>query len=128
MAGTNSIAIGTVTQHPLLDRAVITLKSGLTAAILADLFGARVTIRQGLFTGTGITVVGLETTRTTQTQVSTTGQQASVGTAFETGVGWVGVTTYVDQHGSLRIKKEVLCSLSGIQTGNTPIYDANPTG
>ena len=131
VAGTNSIAIGTVTQHQLLDRAVITLKSGLTAAILADLFGARVTIRQGLFTGTGITVVGLETTRTTQTQVvgvSTTGQQASVGTAFETGVGWVGVTTYVDQHGSLRIKKEVLCSLSGIQTGNTPIYDANPTG
>ena len=41
--------------------------------------------------------------------------------------GWVGVTTYVDQHGNLRVKKETLVAMSGITTGNVPIYDTNPT-
>ena len=36
--------------------------------------------------------------------------------------GWVGVHTYRDQHGNLRVKSEVLVAMSGIQTGNTPIY------
>ena len=30
--------------------------------------------------------------------------------------GWVGVTTYVDMHGTLRVKSEVLVALSGITT------------
>ena len=39
--------------------------------------------------------------------------------------GWVGVTTYVDMHGTLRVKSEVLVAMSGIDTnkstiGNTP--------
>lgn len=42
--------------------------------------------------------------------------------------GWVGVTTYVDQHGELRVKKEVLVAMSGITTGNAPVYDADPLG
>ena len=41
--------------------------------------------------------------------------------------GWVGVTTYVDQHGELRVKKETLVAMSGITTGNVPVYDTNPT-
>jgi hypothetical protein len=40
--------------------------------------------------------------------------------------GWVGVTTYLDQHGTLRVKKEVLVAMSGITTGNSPVYDSNP--
>ena len=36
--------------------------------------------------------------------------------------GWVGVHTYRDTHGNLRVKSEVLVAMSGIQTGNTPIY------
>ena len=36
--------------------------------------------------------------------------------------GWVGVTTYRDTHGNLRVKSEVLVAMSGIQTGNTPVY------
>lgn len=31
--------------------------------------------------------------------------------------GWVGVHTYVDMHGSLRVKKETLVAMSGISTG-----------
>lgn len=32
------------------------------------------------------------------------------------GEGWVGVTTYVDTHGNLRVKKEILVAMSGITT------------
>lgn len=31
--------------------------------------------------------------------------------------GWVGVQTYVDNHGNLRVKTEVLVAMSGISTG-----------
>jgi len=34
-----------------------------------------------------------------------------------THAGWVGITTYVDCHGNLRVKSEVLVAGSGIQTG-----------
>ena len=44
------------------------------------------------------------------------------GTQYESGVGWVGVQTYVDSGGNLRVKKEILCAMSGISTGNTPHY------
>ena len=52
--------------------------------------------------------------------------QTGVGTdtVYETGVGWVGVTTYTDNHGNARIKKEILVAMSGITTGNAPAYPA----
>lgn len=31
--------------------------------------------------------------------------------------GWVGIHTYIDQHGELRVKSEVLVAMSGITTG-----------
>ena len=34
--------------------------------------------------------------------------------------GWVGVTTYIDCHGSLRVKTETLVAMSGISTGYIP--------
>ena len=46
----------------------------------------------------------------------------ATGTQFETGVGWVGVTTYNDNSGALRVKKEILVAMSGISTGNSPAY------
>ena len=58
--------------------------------------------------------------------VSTGGDAQSQGTVYETGVGWVGVQTYVDSGSNLRVKKEVLVSMSGIATGNAPIWDSNP--
>jgi hypothetical protein len=36
--------------------------------------------------------------------------------------GWVGVTTYLQNDGQLRVKQEVLVAGVGIQTGNTPTY------
>ena len=40
--------------------------------------------------------------------------------------GWVGIQTYMDAEGNLRVKKETLVAMSGITTGNTPLYDSNP--
>ena len=47
-------------------------------------------------------------------------------TVYEAGAGWVGVTTYVDMHGTLRVKKETLVAMSGISTGNAPVYGNPP--
>jgi hypothetical protein len=59
--------------------------------------------------------------------VATGGREGALTTKYElTHEGWVGVTTYVDSSGSLRVKKETLVAMSGITTGNTPIYDGNP--
>ena len=50
-----------------------------------------------------------------------------VSTAYRTsGVGWVGVTTYMDTHGNLRVKSEILVAMSGITTGSEGIlYPTN---
>ena len=50
----------------------------------------------------------------------------STGTVYETGAGWVGVQTYMGVEGDLRVKKEILVAMSGIGTGNEPVYPANP--
>ena len=54
------------------------------------------------------------------------GVDAASGTSFETSAGWVGVTTYTDCQGNDRVKKEVLVAMSGISTGNAPVYPSNP--
>jgi len=46
----------------------------------------------------------------------------ATGTQYETGVGWVGVTTYLDNDNNLRVKKEILVAMSGITTGNQDAY------
>jgi len=51
------------------------------------------------------------------------------GTQYETGSGWVGVQTYMDNSQNppqLRVKKEILVAMSGITTGNAPVYPNNP--
>ena len=58
--------------------------------------------------------------------VSTGGATQAYTTQYETGVGWVGVQTYIDSGSNLRVKKEILVSMSGIATGNAPIWDSNP--
>ena len=42
--------------------------------------------------------------------------------SYITNAGWVGVTTYLDNLGNLRVKKETLVAMSGITTGNAPAY------
>ena len=57
------------------------------------------------------------------------GLESATGTAYETGAGWVGVQTYMDNSVTppeLRVKKEILVAMSGISTDNAPVYPANP--
>lgn len=55
--------------------------------------------------------------------ISTTGVVDADNTAYEVAhSGWVGVQTYIDNSGNLRVKSEVLVAASGITTGNTPVY------
>jgi hypothetical protein len=54
--------------------------------------------------------------------VAKAGSEASNGGQYEAGVGWVGVTTYMDNGGNLRVKKEILVAMSGISTGNVPAF------
>jgi len=54
--------------------------------------------------------------------VSADGQAAAAGTQYEEGVGWVGITTYNDNSGNLRVKKEILVAIAGISTGNRPAF------
>ena len=58
--------------------------------------------------------------------VSAAGADATSGTTYEAGVGWVGVSTYNDNEGNLRVKKEILVAISGISTGNAPVYGNPP--
>ena len=59
--------------------------------------------------------------------VSDEGMTATTGTSYHlTHEGWVGVTTYNDNAGNLRVKSEVLVAMSGITTGNSPVYGNPP--
>ena len=60
---------------------------------------------------------------------------ASSSTYAATHQGWVGITTYLDTDGTLRVKNEVLVAMSGITTtgstiGQTPSipYPTSRTG
>jgi hypothetical protein len=85
---------------------VITLDSGVTAAISAD---ATLTFKRRQ-NGYDAYVYGVS------------GAGVGTGTQYETSAGWVGVTTYMDNDNNLRVKKEVLVAMSGITTGNPESY------
>ena len=55
--------------------------------------------------------------------VGDNGIAAAQGTSYAlTHEGWVGVTTYTDNEGNLRVKSETLVAMSGITTGNAPLF------
>jgi hypothetical protein len=58
--------------------------------------------------------------------ISTSSQYVATGYGGYAHAGWVGVTTYTDMHGNLRVKTETLVAMSGITTGADGIL--YPTG
>ncbi len=69
-------------------------------------------------------VFGVDTTETTVAAATTVGgKNAAYAVAH---AGWVGVTTYVDNHGNFRVKSEVLVAMSGITTGADGILYPTP--
>ena len=59
---------------------------------------------------------------TAQNSNTTAAQAPSAQGQFKTDSGWVGVTTYIDNHGNYRVKQEVLVAMSGITTGSIDYY------
>jgi hypothetical protein len=91
---------------------------GVTSVSLAS------TISAGISTGATITfsrVTGGH--ETSVIGVSTAETESAVSTKFKlTHGGWVGVTTYRDSEGNIRVKSETLVAMSGITTGNNLPY------
>ena len=55
--------------------------------------------------------------------VEATNIDATSGTGIAAdGVGWVGITTYLQSDGTLRTKSEILVAASGIATGGRPQF------
>ena len=92
-----------------------------------------------VFTNDGTSVVSIAATETVRITrgtgadkvylggISTNGTDSSQGTVYEVAHGgWVGVTSYFDQAGNLRVKTETLVAMSGIATGNNPVLGGDP--
>jgi hypothetical protein len=127
--GTSIVAVASTTG--ILVRDTLTASGGVSApvsSIGATTVSLGSTISAGIATGEVITFTRLTGARNTYVAgVSTEGVSAARSTAYQIGAGWVGVTTYTDSEGNLRVKKEILVAMSGIQTGNVPIYDEDPS-
>jgi len=55
--------------------------------------------------------------------VEDAGTESARSTSYKlTHAGWVGITTYNDANGELRVKSETLVAMSGITTGNAPVF------
>ena len=98
------------------------------SSVLGSIVSLASTIAAEISSGASVTV-----TRATGAKQSTVygvaegGTEAAQTTSYAlTHEGWVGLTTYMDSEGNLRVKTETLVAMSGITTGNTPLYDANP--
>jgi hypothetical protein len=88
---------------------------GATSVSLAS------TIATGIATAASITFSRVTGGRETSViGVEDAGTEAARTTSYKLSHGgWVGVTTYKDSEGNLRVKSEVLVAMSGITTGNT---------
>ena len=59
--------------------------------------------------------------------ISTNGADSSQGTKWEVAHGgWIGITSYHDAEGNIRVQSQTLVALSGIDTGNNPVLGPDP--
>jgi hypothetical protein len=127
--GTNTVAIASTVGILVSD--TLTAAGGVSAEVTsigATTVSLGSTISAGIATGATVTFTRLTGGYNSYIAgISTEGVGAAAETVYEIGSGWVGVTTYKDAEGNLRVKKEILVAMSGIQTGNSPVYDADPT-
>ena len=109
-----------------------TLASGSVSKPVSSVSGSIVslasTIATAIASGDAVTVTRATGSKSSSVYgVAEAGAEAAQTTSFAlTHEGWVGITTYVDSEGNLRVKTETLVAMSGITTGNTPLYDDNP--
>ena len=105
-----------------------TLASGTVSRSVASVTGSIVslasTINVAIASGAQVTVTRLTGEQNSSVYgVAGAGLDSAQTTSYAlTHAGWVGMTTYIDASGSLRVKTETLVAMSGIQTGNAPVY------
>jgi hypothetical protein len=122
--GVSTVAIAATTGIILGD----TFESGSVSKVITSIGATTVsfgsTIASSLASGSSVAILRKSGTyRRSVSGVATSGAEVAVETQYKlTHCGWVGVTTYVDSEGNLRVKTETLVAMSGITTGNTPAY------
>jgi hypothetical protein len=122
--GVSSVAIASTTGIIIGDTFVGNGVTKVITSIGATSVSFGSTIASSIANGTTVTIKRSSGTYSRfVTGVSTDGTSAAYTTSYKlTHAGWIGITTYVDSSGTLRIKTETLVAMSGIVTGNAPTY------
>ena len=122
--GSNRVTLTSVTGITTGDTLVSGSVSRAVSSVSGSIVALASTISAAIASGASVTV-----TRATGAKASSVygvagaGVTAAATTKYAlTHEGWVGVTTYIDSEGNLRVKTETLVAMSGITTGNTPTY------
>ena len=122
--GTDKVTVVSATGIVAGDTFVAPSVSKVVSSVSGSIVSLASTIAVAIAAGAALTV-----TRSTGAKYSSVygvaegGTTAAASTRYAlTHEGWVGVTTYIDAAGELRVKKETLVAMSGITTGNTPAY------
>lgn len=97
------------------------------STIGTNTIGLASTISVGISTGNTLTFKRYTGGYDKQVYGISTSAFSDVSTSYRTsGSGWVGIMTYIDGHGNLRVKSEILVAMSGITTGSDGIlYPTN---
>ena len=116
IASTSGIRVGDTFASGSVSKVVAVIGAGAVS------FGS--TIASSLAAGSEVTITRTSGTyRKSVYGVAEDGANAAQTTSYAlTHEGWVGITTYVDSEGNLRVKTETLVAMSGITTGNAPTY------
>jgi hypothetical protein len=126
--GTNIVAIASTTGILVGDTLVSGSVSRVVTSIASTTVSLASTISSAITSGTSVVFNRISGGYEASIYgVADAGVADAATTTYElTHSGWVGIQTYKDTEGNLRVKKEVLVAMSGITTGNTPLYDSNP--
>lgn len=119
--GTNIVRVNSLTGVLAGDTFVSGSNTRVVASVGAVSVSLATTISSGISTGNVITFTRVTGGRETSViGVEDPGTEAARTTSYKlTHGGWVGITTYKDSSGNLRVKSEVLVAMSGITTGNS---------
>jgi hypothetical protein len=119
--GTNKVLLDSVIGIQTGDALVGPNTTGVVASIGATSVSLGSTLSVGIVTGAAISFTRVTGGHESSVVgINTTLMGAADSTKYAlTHAGWVGIMTYRDSEGNVRVKSEVLVAMSGITTGNT---------
>jgi hypothetical protein len=122
--GVSTVAIASTSGIIVGDTFVSGSVSKVITSIGATAVSFGSTIASTLASGGSVRITRLSGTYSKSVYgVDENGAAAAQTTKFAlTHEGWVGITSYIDSTGNLRVKTETLVAMSGITTGNAPLY------